>query len=404
MKVLFINQVYPPDPAATGQQQASLAKALVKQGHTVTVITSARGYDDPTAIYPSEEIIDGVRILRVWRTGLGKGAKWKRAIDFASYFLSCAWRALTLKRHDSIVTLTTPPLISILGAALSLLWRARYTYWVMDLNPDEAIAAGWLKENGCLARILEIISRISLKSASAVIALDHFMADRIAKKGISPQKIHALPPWSHDHTLRYDLAGRNAFRQAHGLQNRFVIMYSGNHSPCHPLDSLLQAALELKDDPDYLWCFVGGGTEKQKVEAFRDRYGMQNNMLILPYQPLETLSASLSAADLHCVVMGDGFVGTIHPCKIYNILSLGIPTLCIAPTPSHLTELAQAVNDPHSMRVASHGDLKSIQEALIEFKQLGKGRSEESLRNVAARYAEDILIPRHIDVIIGGAQ
>jgi glycosyltransferase involved in cell wall biosynthesis len=401
VKILFINQVYPPDPAATGQQQASLAQALVERGHEVTVITSNRGYSERADKFPSKEIIAGVRIYRVWSSAFGKNAKWKRAVDFATYFFSCLRRAILLKRHDIIITLTTPPLVSIIGAGLARLWKARFIYWVMDLNPDEAIAAQWLKENGIMAKILETISRISFRSASAIIALDHFMSDRIVKKGVPASHVHALAPWSHDRTLHYDRAGRESFRKMHGFENKFVIMYSGNHSPCHPLDSILQAVLELKDDPDYVWCFVGGGTEQQNVIAFRERYQLQQQIICLPYQPYDSLSASLSAADLHCVVMGNPFVGIVHPCKIYNILRLGIPCLCIAPAPSHLSKLTETVGNPNLMRIVSHEDIKGIKEAFRDFKRLGKGRCEDPLRKAAEPYTENVLIPKHIDVILG---
>lgn len=401
MKILFINQVYPPDPAATGQQQAALAKALVKEGHEVTVITSSRGYDNPAIRYPTREETHGIKILRVWRTGFGKGAKWKRAIDFATYAVSCAWRSIRLPRHHAVVTLTTPPLISILGAILAALWRARYTYWVMDLNPDEAIAAGWLKERGITARILEAISRFSLRRADAVIALDHFMAQRIAQKNITKEKIHVLPPWAHNNHVNYDKAGRETFRKEHGLENAFIVMYSGNHSPCHPLDTVLQAALALREEPDLIFCFIGGGTEYQKVKIFREKHRLEATIRCLSYQPLECLSASLSAADLHLVVMGEPFVGTIHPCKIYNILSLGIPCLCVTPEESHLVELSKQIDDPRSMRAVRHHDKQAMIAAILDFKAIGKGRREQALCDLALQYSENRLIPLHAKLIQG---
>ena len=104
--------------------------------------------------------------------------------------------------------------------------------------------------------------------------------------------------------LVFPLPGREVFRREHGLVERFVVMYSGNHSPCHPLDTLLEAALRLKARAEFVFCFVGGGSEQQKVNAFASRHEL-NNIKVLPYQPLTMLSASLSAADMHVVVMGD---------------------------------------------------------------------------------------------------
>ena len=44
---LFITWVYVPDPASTGQHMAGAAEELVRRGHRVVVLTSARGYDNP---------------------------------------------------------------------------------------------------------------------------------------------------------------------------------------------------------------------------------------------------------------------------------------------------------------------------------------------------------------------
>ena len=100
------------------------------------------------------------------------------------------------------------------------------------------------------------MSRFSFRRADKIIALDRFMRDRITAKGIAPEKIAVIPPWSQDADVRFDAAGREQFRVAHGLQDKFVVMYSGNHSPVHPLDTLMQAADILKDDASIAFCFI----------------------------------------------------------------------------------------------------------------------------------------------------
>src|SRR5262249_40016417 len=161
----------------------------------------------------------------------------------------------------------------------------------------------------------------SLRTAERIFVLDRFAKERIAAKGSPDDKLVVIPPWSFDDSIKFDQAGRRTFREAHGISKKFVVMYSGNHSPCHPLDSLLAAADQLQTSSSVVFCFVGGGTEKLKVERFAASRGLKN-ILSLPYQPLAAISASLSAADLQVVVMGDPFVGIVHPCKLYNILRL----------------------------------------------------------------------------------
>jgi glycosyltransferase involved in cell wall biosynthesis len=208
------------------------------------------------------------------------------------------------------------------------------------------VAAGWLRAGSLTARFLQAVLRDSLRASATVIALDRFMARRVQEKGIDPDRIVILPPWSHDDVVRYDAAGRQRFRSAHDLDGKFVVMHSGNHTPCHPLTTLLEAADELRSRPDIAFCFVGGGSELPAVRRFAESRGLKN-IVVVPYQPLHNLAASLCAADLHIVLMGDPFVGIIHPSKVYNIRALGIPYLYIGPVQSHVSELKPAFSAAH---------------------------------------------------------
>jgi glycosyltransferase involved in cell wall biosynthesis len=147
------------------------------------------------------------------------------------------------------------------------------------------------------------------------------MKDRIAAKGISHEKIEVLAPFR-DEAVSFDKPGREAFRRREHLSEKFVVMHAGNHSPCHPLDTLLEAAHELRARDELVFVFVGGGIELGKVKDFA-RTKQLKNILCLPYQPQAELASVLSAADLHVVIMGEGFPGIVHPCKIYNILATG---------------------------------------------------------------------------------
>ncbi len=387
---------------------------LSERGHQVTVVTSRRAYDDPDKQFPKSEVWRGIRIIRISSTALGKDSKWRRAADFASFQVLCALRLAFLRRHEAVVALTSPPLISFLGACLAKLRGSRFFYWVMDFNPDEAIAAGWLRSGSLVAKLLDALSRFSLRHATRIIVLDQFMRDRIIAKVISPQKIAVLPPWSHDSEVRYDPAGRERFRQAHGLDGKFVVMYSGNHSPCHPLDTLLNAASRLASNPGIAFCFIGGGSEWRRIKQELETSGTKiadscpdtrpspraprpsQNFLCLPYQPLDQLSGSLSAADLHVVVMGDDFVGLVHPCKIYNILSVGAPVLYIGPRPSHISELTEAAQGEVKCWTAGHGEVERVVEQILHARNYGSERTHQISSHLRSLFSKESILPKLI--------
>ena len=401
MRILLLNQTFYPDTAATAQQLTAFGAGLVKRGHEVTAVASRHAYDEPARLFPRRENRKGVGIHRVYSTGFGKSRKWKRAADFGSFGAACCLRLMRLGRFDAVVALTSPPLIAYLGVWFSRLWGARFYYWVMDLNPDEALAAGWLREGALVTRTLENLSRFSLRHAHRVIVLDRFMRERILSKGVPSDRVVVIAPWAHDDVVQFDLEGRNRFRAAHGLDGKFAVMYSGNHSPCHPLTTLLEAARQLANDPRYAFCFVGGGSEHGKVKQFAQEHGLAN-ILCFPYQPLDALAASLSAADLHVVVMGNEYVGIIHPCKIYNVLTVGAPILYIGPQPSHVTDILESMGDsPHCARVA-HGDVGATVRHIRRTAELGTRGDLELFRRTAERFSIRNLLPQQIEMIGGG--
>jgi glycosyltransferase involved in cell wall biosynthesis len=398
MRILLLNQCFYPDIVSTAQHLTDLAVALAERGHSVTVVASRRGYDDPSKEFSAREEWRSITIVRIPSLALGKKTKLRRILSFASYLASCVLRLAILPKFDVVVAMTSPPLISYLGALFVRLKGGRFVFWVMDLNPDEAIAAGWLREQSTAARVLGSMLHYSLQHAERIVALDRFMLRRIADKGIPEKRIVVIPPWSHDDAVQYNAEGRQSFRSRHGLAEKFVVMYSGNHSPCHPLDTLLQAAEQLADHRTLAFCFVGGGSEFNKVRAFAEEKHL-GNIICLPYQPLDELAASLSSADLHVVVMGESFVGIIHPCKIYNILAIGLPSLIIGPAESHLSDIVREASLNGRARIFSHGQTEALVKHLQERAQTGMPAAGPRPSTVAARFSKTALLPRMIETI-----
>jgi glycosyltransferase involved in cell wall biosynthesis len=190
------------------------------------------------------------------------------------------------------------------------------------------------------------------------------MADRLRPRAALDGKLLVMPPWPHENCIVPVDTATNPFRQRHGLIGKFVVMYSGNHSPANPLTTLLNAALTFKDDPDIRFVFVGGGLGKREVDALIREHGL-TNVLSLPYQPMADLRYSLSAADVHVVSLGDDMVGIIHPCKIYGAMAVARPIFFFGPKPSHVSDLL----DEHRFGWhVSHGDVRKAVESIGEMR------------------------------------
>jgi glycosyltransferase involved in cell wall biosynthesis len=403
-KLLVISQVYVPDPASVGQHMADVAEMMVRRGHAVRVLTSSRGYENPQNRYSPREHRAGVEVVRLPWSSFGKRSVVHRLLGQLSFLMQVVMRGIFSRGLSGILVSTSPPMASFAAIAIGMVRRVPITYWVMDLNPDQALALGKISQRNPLVKAMQWLNRRIFARAANVVVLDRFMAERIERQYTVRGQLEILPPWPHvaatsqvtsNHIVGAQPPPRDGsihpFLAEHGLADRFVVMYSGNHSPANPVSTLLQAALALRDDARLAFVFVGGGLGKREVDQAITMH-RPPNIWSLPYQPLESLQDSLSAADLHIVTLGNEMVGIIHPCKIYGAMAVGRPVLLVGPRPSHAAELIEQNKIGWSV---NHGDAvglvcrlrAAIETPRAELDAMG----ERARRVICERFAKEML-------------
>ncbi len=352
--LLILSQVYPPDPASVGQHIADAAAEMVRRGWSVRVLAANRGYDDPSVRYAKHEVRDGADVRRLPLSSFGKSSIALRLLAGTFFMIQCAARGLFARNLRCILVSTSPPMCSVAAMLIGAVRRVPVKYWVMDLNPDQMIELGRITERSLPARMFNWLNRRILKRAADVVVLDRFMAERLNRKLDIRSKQTLLPPWPHDDHLAVVDHADNPFRREHGLDGRFVIMYSGNHGFSTPVSTVLEAALRLQDEKRLVFLFVGGGVGKKEVDDLIAEKS-PSNIRSLPYQPLSQIRYSLSAADVHLVSVGDGVVGVVHPCKVYGAMAVARPILLLGPDPCHVSDII----DRHRIGWhIAHGDVE----------------------------------------------
>ena len=397
--ILIISQVYVPDPTSVGQHMHDAAAELARRGHRVVVLASARGYGDPSQRYPKRETRDGVDIRRLPLASFGKSSVAIRLLGGFLFTAQAVVRGLFTRKLSGILVSTSPPMAPLAGVAINLLRRRPVTYWAMDINPDQMIAMGLTRAGSWPAKLFDAMNRMILRRASAIVALDRFMADSLREKASIDDRLTILPPWPHEEADAPLAHEDNPFREEQNLSGKFVIMYSGNISPAHPLTTILEAARRLQDDQDLLFLFVGGGLGKAEIERYQREHGL-SNVRLLPYQPLERLRYSLSAADVHLVSMGPEMVGIVHPCKVYGALAVARPVLLLGPAKSHIGELL----GEHGIGwQVEHGAVDEAERAIREMRAAGADEltrvGERAQALIRTRLSKPELRGRFADVV-----
>jgi glycosyltransferase involved in cell wall biosynthesis len=343
VQVTMINQFFPPDYAATGQLIAELAYKLKDNFRLVEVFSSEPGYAFKQRDLPRWDHQKAISIRRSKSVNVSYGRIRGKTLSGVLFFLRAIIHLLRASSRRQVVLLTTaPPFLPLAGLFVSCFCKISYVCLLYDLYPDIAINLGVVKKHGILAKMWDSLNCLTWKKSSAIIVLNSSMKDRIAKK--CPEvahKISIIPNWSDPQEIQPMAKEINPFAQEHDLVDRFTVMYSGNMGRCHDIETLLNAIVLLRDTP-IKFVFVGGGDKRKYMHSKIEEYGL-TNCLMLPYQPKENLTFSLTACDVSLVSIDQQMEGLVAPSKLYSYLAAASPIVAICPEYSYLnTVLAEA--------------------------------------------------------------
>ena len=359
-RLLFVNQYYWPDHASTAQHLTDLAEGLAAEGNECHVVCSQGGYRPGSERPPRHEVHNGVHIHRVPATALGRRSTLTRMADYLSFYARAMALALALPRFDVVTTLTTPPIIGLIGTLLRRLKGSKHVYWSMDLHPDASLALGRMSPRNPVVAWLKRLSDLVYRQADAVVVLGPYMADRIMAKGARADRVVTIPVWSRrDEVFPLPRQG-HPLRESLGVADRFVAMYSGNLGLAHCFDEILEAARRLRDRPDIVFLFVGSGPRLAEVRDAQGRDGL-TNIRMLDYFPREQLHASLSMADVHLISMRREMTGVVVPGKLYGAMASGRPALFVGPEHCESADTIRQADCGLTVRL---GDVDGLVDAL----------------------------------------
>jgi glycosyltransferase involved in cell wall biosynthesis len=392
--VLLVNQHYWPDHASTAQHLTDLAESLVEQGYDVHVICS-RGGSRPSAPRRKRfEVHRGVSIHRVGSSSLGRQSTLRRMTDYLSFHFTALTKALGLPRFDLVVTLTTPPLIGLIGLLLRKLRQTRHVFWSMDLHPDASLALGRMNPRKPLVKMLVWLSACLYRNADRVVALGSYMEDRLLAKGVRAQRISIIPVWGRRGESSED-EGRDStsLRTELGLSNKLIVMYSGNHGLAHSFDEVIEAAVRLKQRDDIAFLFVGDGPRLREVLDAKRLYGL-DNVHRIDFVSRERLCQSLTVADAHLVTMRQEMTGICVPSKVYGAMAVARPVLFVGPEHCEVADTVREAECGYTLRPGDVDGLVRAIESMANDRSLVRALGERGLADFVAQYEREACCAR----------
>lgn len=342
MHILIMAQHYAPEEVSGAVLATDLAEELINRGHQVTFVTCAPNYPYGRVCSGyknnlwNEEVRNGVRVIRTWSFISQQKTFWRQILGYASFSVTALLGAFKSGRPDVIFSYS-PPLP--LGVTAWLYSRLKRTPWVLrveDLYPDTAVKAGQIKNRLAIHLFYWIEKFLYLRAEHISLISDTFKQN-LLDKGIENNKLSVTPVWADPERIM-PMPKKNGFREKYRLENRFVVMYTGNLGNTSALEDLLASAVYLKEDANIIFIIIGEGVKKTLLQNYVQNNFLEN-VIFLPYQPRQEYASVLAAADIGVVTLNVILSDTSLPSKTFNIMASARPILAITPDQSEIARL-----------------------------------------------------------------
>lgn len=401
MKILFLTDNFPPETNAPATRTYEHAVRWVKAGHQVTVITGApnfpegklfAGYDNR---WYAVEYLDGIRVVRVKTYITANEGFLKRTLDYVSFMLSALFFGLFQPRPD-VVLGTSPQFFTVCGAWLLSVFKWRpFVFELRDLWPESIKAVGAMQE-GFAYDLLKKIELFLYRRAKRIICVTHAFKQVLEEQGIEASKISVVlngvdtgiyQPMQKDEALARNL----------GLEGKFVVGFLGTLGMAHALDSVLQAAAQLRDVDNVVFLLAGSGASKETLVEQAQELKLKN-VMFLDRQPKSAMPALWSLCDVSLITLrNQPLFSTVIPSKIFESMGMGLPIILSLPE----GEAAEIIRSTGSGLVTPPENPSALAEAVRRFESDHQlyNKAAGSSAKAALDFSRDMLASRMLQTL-----
>jgi len=408
-KLLVYAHYYVPDVASTGQILKELAEGLLHE-FDITVICTVPSYTGNIAAeYKTkmfyEEDINSVKIIRIRVPEFSKRNKMSRIKNILAYFIGAMIATFKVGKMDYVYSISQPPILGgLLGVWGKWIKHAKYIYNIQDFNPEQTIAVGYSK-NKLILKAMMWLDKFSCKRADKVIVVGRDMVETLKGrfKGkevpnhafinnwIDEEEIYPLPA-DHEKVI--------AFKKKYGLENKFVIMYSGNLGLYYDLENLMHVIKKFKNRDDVVFAFVGEGSIRDKLVLYKEKFNLEN-VTFIPYQDKADLIYSLNAGDVHWCINAKGIKGVSVPSKLYGIMAAGKPILGLLEQGSEARLIIEESKCGYVTEPGNYEEVEALIERFLNEKETSilTEMSERGRAYLVKNLTKDVSIKKYIEEI-----
>jgi len=394
-RLWIVTELYYPEETSTGYYLTRIAEGLADD-RDVKVLCGQPTYSARGIVAAKHEVHNGVEIFRVSGTTLDKNVIVFRLTNMITLGLSVFFRALrNFRRGDRVLVVTTPPSMPFVVAIAALAKGASYVPLIHDNYPEILIAVGKSSQGSLLANSIDFFNRWLYKYAEKIIVVGRDMHDLLTRKtsGLDIPLV-TIPNWAELESVSPSSRSENKLLGELGLRDKFVLLYAGNLGHPNDLESMIECADALRDNPEIHFVFLGAGVKRKWLESQIENLGLHNVTLLDP-RPRAEQRVFLNACDIGVVSLVSKMLGVSMPSRTYNILAAGKPILALTEENS---ELARVVTEDRVGWIVPPGNAAALTQAILEIldrREELSSMGERARESALAKYSLETAIEKY---------
>ena len=332
MRILFLSHYFPPEVNAPASRTYEHCKQWVQDGHEVTVVTCVPNHPRGTVydgylnkLFQREEK-DGIHVIRIWTYITANEGFLKRTLNYLSYMAAAVLVAPFLSRCDVVLS-TSPQFFN--GLAGYLVSRLKHVPWILEIRDlwPESIVAVEAITNRPVIRLLEGLELFAYRKADHLVVVTDAFKAHMLSRGISSSKVTVIKNGADFSLYKKPSHGHTNLLHELGLEGKFVAAYFGTHGMAHHLETVLEAAHELREWKDIVFLLVGDGAERSRLVTMRDEKKL-SNVVMLDQQPKEKMPELWSLSSVSLVLLKkSALFKTVLPSKIFESMAMVRPVI-----------------------------------------------------------------------------
>jgi len=329
LKLLFLSDNFPPESNAPASRTYEHCKEWVKEGVDVTVITCnpnfpfGKVYEGYKNKLYQTEVIDGIKVIRVWSYMTENKGALKRIADYVSYAISAVIAGLFVK--TDLIIATSPQLFTALGGcALAKIRRKPWIFELRDLWPEGIKDTGAIKNK----KILDFLVKMELclyRKSNFVITVTKGLKENLVSRGIEASKIDIITNGANLDLFQPREKNKKILHTL-GLENKFIFGYIGTHGLAHGLEFIVNSIKEINDERIH-FLFIGTGAKKTAVVELAKKLQLKNITFLDPV-PKNEVADYISVIDIALIPLTKTDIhASLIPSKIFESASMLKPIL-----------------------------------------------------------------------------